>query len=260
MQLNVIKIGGNIIDDPCKLQQFVADFATLPGNKILVHGGGKVATSMGERLGIESHYVNGRRITDAATLELVTMVYGGLINKNMVAALQAYGCNALGLTGADANILPAHRRPAKDTDYGYVGDVRSADVQYNKLAQLLQIGLTPVLAPLTHDGKGSLLNTNADTIAQEAAKALSAIADVQLIYCFEKKGVLRDAADDNSAIAAITRSDFDRYVADGTVSGGMIPKLENAFTAIASGVKKVIIGQAEELEALCAGTTGTSII
>ncbi len=260
MQLTVVKIGGNIIDNKNKLTAFLSDFAQLAGAKILVHGGGKVATDIGETLGIKPNYVNGRRITDEETLRLVTMVYGGLINKNIVAVLQSLQCNAIGLTGADGNILPAVKRPVKDVDYGFVGDVTSENIHTDTLSQLLAAGLTPVFAPLTHDTHGSILNTNADTIAQEVAKAMAKQMEVQLIYCFEKKGVLSDATDDNSVIKEITAPYFKQLTEAQIVSGGMIPKLENALTAISSGVKKVVIGQAEELHALQAGSAGTSII
>jgi len=262
MQVSVVKIGGNVIDDARKLNLFLHEFGCLPGYKILVHGGGKVATEVGGRLGLQPNYVNGRRITDADTLDVVTMVYGGLLNKKIVAALQAAGCNAIGLTGADANLVPAVKRPVKDVDYGFVGDVKSDDVNAEILITLLQAGLTPVLAPLTHDGSGSMLNTNADTIAQEVAKALAAGKDlsVQLIYCFEKKGVLRDPADEGSVINQVTKAGFSDLVADGIVSGGMIPKLENALAATASGVERVMIGPAEQLQQLFNGEAGTTVI
>jgi acetylglutamate kinase len=260
VQLNVIKIGGNIIDDKGKLSAFMTDFAKLDGAKILVHGGGKIATEIGEKLGIQSRYVNGRRITDRETLDLVTMVYGGLINKTIVAELQALGCNAIGLSGPDAGILPAIKRPVEDVDYGFVGDIQSEQIGAATIVKFLRMGLTPVLAPLTHDGQGSVLNTNADTIAQEVAKALAASATVQLIYCFEKKGVLCDPADETSVINTITAGDFKELIENEIVSGGMIPKLENAFAAIRSGVQRVVIGQAEELQEICTGNAGTSII
>lgn len=258
-QLVVIKIGGNIIDDPAKLPAFLKDFAAIKGNKILVHGGGKVATEIGKQLNIEPAYVNGRRITDAQTLELVTMVYGGLINKNIVATLQSLGCNAIGLTGADGNVMPAHKRPVKEVDYGFVGDVESDKVNATIIKQLLEAGLTPVLAPLTHDGHGSMLNTNADTIAQEVAKGMSKVMQVKLVYCFEKKGVLADANDDESAIRSIDQQKFEELTQQGIVSGGMIPKLENAFEAISAGVNTVAIGHADELQALIEGNAGTTI-
>ncbi len=258
-QLAVIKIGGNIIDDPAKLLGFLKDFAAIEGYKILVHGGGKVATEIGKQLNIEPSYVNGRRITDAQTLQLVTMVYGGLINKNIVASLQAIGCNAIGLTGADGNIMPANKRPVKDVDYGFVGDVESSKVNAPVIQHLLEAGLIPVLAPLTHDGNGSMLNTNADTIAQEVAKGMGNLMQVKLLYCFEKKGVLLDPEDDNSAIRNIDLAHFETLKQTGAVSGGMIPKLENAFAAIGAGVHTVTIGHADELQALINGTAGTTI-
>lgn len=257
--LTVIKIGGNVIDNEEKLASFVHAFAQLSGHKILVHGGGKIATEIGKKLGIEPQYVQGRRVTDTATLQLVTMVYGGMINKHIVALLQSNGCNAIGLTGADANIIPAVKRPVKEVDYGFVGDVRSKDVRDDVLKGLVDLGLTLVLAPLTHDGKGNMLNTNADTIAQEVAQSLSSQLPIQLIYCFEKKGVLMDASNDESVITTITVNDFEDLKQKGIVSDGMIPKLENAFAAISKGVKKVIIGHADELPNLVNGTAGTSI-
>ena len=205
--------------------------AFLRGEKVLVHGGGRRATKVAAALGIESKMVNGRRITDADMLEVVTMVYGGLVNKNLVARLQAAGVNALGLTGADIDVIRSHKRPIKDgIDFGFVGDVEKANGQM--LHTLINAGITPVMAPLTHDGQGHILNTNADTIAGETAKALAPYYDVTLIYSFEKKGVLSNPDDDNSVISEITREDFERYKADGTVAGGMIPKLDNAFDAI----------------------------
>jgi acetylglutamate kinase len=258
MELTVIKIGGNVIDDKAKLAAFLQAFAGVSGYKILVHGGGKVATDIGRTLGIEPNYVNGRRITDEPTLELVTMVYGGLLNKNIVAQLQAAGCNAMGLTGADGAVLPADKRPVKDVDYGFVGDVKSEQVNSLLIKTLLQSGLTPVFAPLTY-GQGSLLNTNADTIAQEVAKAMAKYMQVQLVYCFEKKGVLMDAEDDESAINNITAQDMEELKKNGIISGGMIPKLDNALEAVAQGVQKVVIGHADELAGLISGQSGTSI-
>lgn len=257
--VSVIKIGGNIIDHPERLQAFLNDFAALEGGKILVHGGGKIATSIGDRLGIESRYVEGRRITDEATLEVVTMVYGGLVNKRIVASLQASGCNSIGLTGADGNVISAKRRPVKEIDYGYVGDISTSGVNAPFLLQLIQAGITPVLAPLTHDGKGNLLNTNADTIAQEVAKALAAFIPTKLIYCFEKSGVLRDATDEKSVIRKINAALFQQLQAEQVITDGMIPKLTNAFAALSAGVQNVIIGRAEDLPLLIEGQKGTSI-
>jgi len=259
MELTVVKIGGNVIDDKAKLSSFLEAFAAVEGYKILVHGGGKIATDIGRKLNIEPNYVNGRRITDEPTLDLVTMVYGGLINKNIVAELQSFGCNAIGLTGADGAVLPATKRPVKDIDYGFVGDVNSDNVNGTLIKTFLQHGLVPVFAPLTYDGKGRLLNTNADTIAQEIAKAMAQFMPVELVYCFEKKGVLLDAADDNSVINSMTIADFNELKEKEIITGGMIPKLENAFVAIDKGVEKVIIGHADELSALISGKSGTCI-
>jgi acetylglutamate kinase len=208
---------------------------------------------LAERLGIEQQMVNGRRVTDAETLRVVTMVYGGLVNKQIVADLQARGVNALGLTGADMNVILSHRRPAGEVDYGFVGDVDRVDASL--LAGLIGQGVVPVMAPLTHDGKGSMLNTNADTIAGETAKALASHFDVTLMYCFEKKGVLRDAEDDDSVIPQITAAEMPQLVADGIVSGGMLPKLENSFAAIAAGVRRVVITKADAIADPAAGTT-----
>lgn len=254
MNITVVKVGGAVVEDEAQLQQLISDFADIPGPKVLVHGGGRRATKVAAQLGIESRMVNGRRITDAQMLDVVTMVYGGLVNKHLVASLQAKGINAVGLTGADMNIISSHRRPPKTmtvdgeettVDFGFVGDVDRADGL--AIASLLAQGITPVIAPLTHDGMGNMLNTNADTMASETAKALAAYADVTLVYCFEKPGVLSDPADDNSVIPVITRADFDRLTADGTIAGGMKPKVENALAAVSAGVGRVIITQASAI-------------
>lgn len=246
--IKVVKIGGNVVDNEPMLQAFCRDFAALEGPKVLVHGGGRSATKMAAQLGIESRMVGGRRITDAAMLDVVTMVYAGLVNKNIVAKLQARGINALGLTGADLNLIRAHRRPItpEGIDFGFVGDVDSADG--STLHQLLALGITPVIAPLTHDGAGHLLNTNADTIAQTAATALASSLASSLTFCFELPGVLRDPADPASLIPHLTEPLFRALVADGTISGGMIPKLENAFKAIHDGVAQVRITSTGELQ------------
>ena len=238
-KLTVIKVGGKIVEEDATLQQLLNDFAAIDGHKVLVHGGGRSATKIASQLGIESQMVNGRRITDAETLKVVTMVYGGLVNKNIVAGLQAKGVNALGLTGADMNVIRSIKRPVGEVDYGFVGDVEKVDASL--LADLIHKGVVPIMAPLTHDGNGNILNTNADTIAGETAKALSELFDVTLIYCFEKKGVLRDENDDNSVIPVITRPEFEAYVEQKVIQGGMIPKLENSFDAINAGVSQVVI-------------------
>ncbi len=258
-QLNIVKVGGNVIDDRNRLLAFLHNFHALPGCKILVHGGGKIATEIGGRMGIESVYVGGRRVTDEATLRLATMVYGGLVNKEIVAGLQASGCNAIGLTGADGNVINAIKRPVADVDYGYVGDVKRDGIDAALLQLFLDREMVPVLAPLTYDGNGGLLNTNADTIAQETATSLADLYQVQLIYCFEKEGVLLNPDDDSSVIAEIREQDFYSMSADGTIRDGMVPKLENAFSAIRVGVKKVAIGSAESLGLLVSGNAGTQI-
>lgn len=250
--LVVVKVGGAIVEQPDTLKKLLSDFSTIPGHKILVHGGGRSATALSARLGIESQMVDGRRITDAEMLKVVTMVYGGLVNKNIVAGLQAAGINAIGLTGADGNVIRAVKRPVEKIDYGFVGDVTEVNSQF--LASILDQGIVPVMAPLTHDGCGLMLNTNADTIAAEVAKAMSGLYKVTLIYCFEKPGVLMNPDDDNSVIPYISYYDFPRLVNDGTVSGGMIPKIQNAFNALNAGVSSVLITSASSLDTL-EGTT-----
>ncbi len=253
-KLTIVKVGGAVVEDEAQLKQLLTDFAAIQGRKVLVHGGGRRATQVAARLGIESQMVGGRRITDEQMLEVVTMVYGGLVNKHVVAMLQAAGVSAIGLTGADGDVIRSHRRPIKDgIDYGFVGDVDK--VENKTLQRLVEGGMVPVLAPLTHDGQGNMLNTNADTIASEAAKALAELYDVTLIYSFEKKGVLSNPDDDESVIPTITRTDFERYKADGTISGGMLPKIENALAAIEAGVSRVIITLATQID----GNHGTVI-
>lgn len=252
-KLTIVKVGGKIVEEPETLNQLLHTFSALKGHKLLVHGGGRSATQIAAQLGIESKMVNGRRITDLETLRVVTMVYGGLVNKNIVAGLQAKGINALGLTGADMNIIRSVKRPVKEIDYGFVGDVEKVDAHF--LSDLIHKGIVPVLAPLTHDGMGNMLNTNADTIAGEAAKALAEYFEVTLIYCFEKKGVLRDEHNDESVIPVITPKEFEEYVESGVIQGGMIPKLENSFDAIRAGVSQVIITQASDI----GGNQGTVI-
>ena len=257
-KLYVIKLGGNIIDDEKKLQVFLKKYAAIEGNKILVHGGGKLATRLAEQLKIPQQVVEGRRITDAETLKIVTMVYAGYINKNIVAALQSNSCNAIGLCGADGDAILAHKRKHPVIDYGFVGDVDM--VNTGLIINLLKARLSPVFAPLTHDQQGQLLNTNADTIAQELAVALSGEYEVILVYLFEKSGVLRNSEDDTSTIPQITRPSFVELKSNKLIFGGMLPKLDNAFTAISKGVSKIIIGKAEELETLLAGKAGTTIL
>lgn len=259
-QLLVIKIGGNVIDSDPALQSFLEAFATVPAKKILVHGGGKIATRIGDQLGIASKYVNGRRITDADTIDLVTMVYGGLVSKKIVARLQANACNAIGVTGADANCLPATKRPVKDIDYGFVGDLHKDLISVYPWALFLGNNLVPVVSPLTHDGKGHMLNTNADTIASSIAVALCNHYQVRLIYCFEKKGVLENINDDQSVIRLITKEKYTQLLHDNKLFAGILPKLENAFAAIDAGVQEVLIGDATALlQNTTAQTTGTLI-
>lgn len=253
-KLTIVKVGGAVVEDEAQLSQLLKDFSAIEGNKVLIHGGGRRATQVAASLGIESKMVGGRRITDVDMLSVVTMVYGGLVNKNLVARLQANGVNALGLTGADMDVIRSHKRPIKDgVDFGFVGDVDRADGEM--LSRLIKAGITPVMAPLTHDGQGHILNTNADTIASETAKALAPYYDVTLIYSFEKKGVLRNPDDDDSVIPTITRANFEQYKADGTISGGMLPKIENALSAIDAGVSRVIITLATAID----GESGTKI-
>ena len=244
-KLTIIKVGGKIVEEEATLRKLLQDFSALEGYKILVHEGGRSATKIASQLGIESQMVEGRRITDAETLKVVTMVYGGLVNKNIVAGLQSLNVNALGLTGADMNLIRSEKRPVTTVDYGYVGDVK--EVNATLLVSLIKQGIVPVLAPLTHDKEGNMLNTNADTIAGETAKALATSFDVTLVYCFEKKGVLRDENDDNTLIPLINRNTFTQLVTEGIIQGGMIPKLENSFQAIEAGVKEVIITKADAI-------------
>lgn len=257
-KLYIIKIGGNIIDDEARLSAFLREFASLDVKKILVHGGGKLATQMAEQMNLPQQMVNGRRITDAATLRIVTMVYAGYINKNIVSQLQSMHCNAFGLTGADGNAIEAHKRMNADTDYGFAGDVDAVNPAL--FEWLLNNGLTPVVAPITHNRKGQLLNTNADTIAQELAKGLSRNFSTHLVYSFEKAGVLLDANDNSSVIPQIDLASYRTLKEEHKVFAGMIPKLDNAFAALGHGVREVIIGPAEELHQLVHGKKGTSIV
>ena len=245
--LYIVKIGGNVIDNSENLHNFLKDFTALKGFKILVHGGGKVATQLSETLGIEPKLVDGRRITDIETLRVVTMVYGGLINKNIVAQLQRLGTNAIGLTGADGDFIRAKKRPVKTIDYGFVGDLDENSINPQNLKSLMDAGFTPVFCALTHDGEGQLLNTNADTIASALAVTLSELYETTLIYCFEKKGVLKDINDEDSLIREIDPQQYEELKTQQIIHSGMLPKLDNAFTAIACGVKAVIIGQSNDL-------------
>lgn len=257
-RLLVIKIGGNIIDDENKLSSFLKDFSSVREKKILVHGGGKLATRLAQQMGIEQQLVDGRRITDAETLKIVTMVYAGYINKNIVAQLQQNGCNATGLSGADGNAILAHKRVKGDIDYGFAGDIDKVNV--GLIDNLLQQNNAIVFAPITHDGKGQLLNTNADTIAQEIATALSKNYEVSLVYGFEKAGVLMNAEDDSTVIPQIDTTSYSELKSKNVIFAGMIPKLDNAFAALGKGVKKVIIGKAENLQTLTEGKSGTVLV
>ncbi|MBL7856108.1 MAG: acetylglutamate kinase [Cyclobacteriaceae bacterium] len=245
-KLYIIKIGGNVLDNPSVLEKFLFDFASIKEPKILIHGGGKIATHIGNQMGIESNYVNGRRITDAATLDLVTMVYGGLVNKQLVAKLQQGNCNAMGVTGADGNLIKATKRPVKEINYGFVGDITPHSVNTALLYFLLKQNTVPVFAPLTH-ADGMMLNTNADTIASVIAVALSKHFDVRLIFCFEKKGVLRDVNQSESVIRHLHRNLYEELLGKQAFADGILPKLENAYAAIQAGVKEVLIGDASDL-------------
>lgn len=242
-KIDVIKVGGKIVED--SLEDFLSVFSSVEGKKVLVHGGGRTATAMASKLGIETKMVNGRRITDKDTLDVVTMVYGGLVNKSIVAGLQARGINAIGVTGADMDIIRGEKRPVKDIDYGYVGDVKA--VRGDMLKSLIDTGITPIIAPLTHDGKGNMLNTNADTMCASVAKGLATLYEVTLTFCFEMPGVLRNPEDPDSVIPVITPESFEELKADGTISGGMIPKIENALDAVRAGVAKVVITKSDSL-------------
>lgn len=250
--LNIVKVGGAIVENKDSLQALLKSFSSLPGKKILVHGGGKIATGIASALGVETKMIDGRRVTSAEMLKVVTMVYGGLVNKNLVARLQSLGINAIGLTGADLNLIMSVRRPVRPVNFGFVGDVKY--VNHKALESLLESDAVPVLAPLTHDNEGTILNTNADTIASSVAQAMSGIYDVTLTFCSSTPGVLRDMNDPSSVIPTITSSAFEPMVLDGTISEGMIPKLQNAFEAINSGVSRVVITSASALSA------GTAIV
>lgn len=245
--LYVVKIGGNVIDNSAQLVRFLQILTQIEKPCVLIHGGGKIATKIAQDLGVTSHYVNGRRITDDATIDIVTMVYGGLVNKKMVAQLQAMGRNAIGLTGADANVIPALKRPVKEIDFGWVGDVDTAQINRSFMVNILEQQILPVFAPLTHDRQGHILNTNADTIAASLSIALSSVYHVRLIYCFEKKGVLEHIEDEDSVIRSINRSNYQRLLDENKLFEGIIPKVESAFAAINAGVEEVLIGAADDL-------------
>jgi acetylglutamate kinase len=259
MPINIVKIGGNVIDNEVKLEKFLVSFAQLKGNKVLVHGGGKIATQMAKNLGIETQMVQGRRITDAQMRDVVIMVYGGLVNKRIVASLQSMDCNAIGLSGADACVITAKKREVKEIDYGFVGDIDKVNDQF--ISSLLSQNIFPVFAPLTYDRKHGILNTNADTQASAIAEALAKSKGVNLIYCFEKKGVLTDINNEDSVIPILKRKLYEKYKLDGVIYEGMIPKIDNAFRALQNGVKKVIICEADDLQnAVVYGLSGTQII
>ena len=253
-KLSVIKVGGAVLENDSSLSAFLDRFVAFPGLKILVHGGGRAATKLSEKLGIASQLVEGRRITDSDTIEIATMVYGGLINKKTVAALQAKGCNAAGFTGADMNLVTAQKRLVQNIDYGFVGDITK--VNHKAFTNLLKTGITPVIAPLTHDGLGQLLNTNADTMASAIAVAMANIFSVSLVYCFEKAGVLSNPDDDKSIISVLKPDSYQAYKDQGIIHSGMIPKIDNSFDALGKGVKQVIITSASSLDI----NTGTKII
>ncbi len=244
--INVYKIGGNVIDNAEALDAFLKDFAQLPSPKVLIHGGGKLATRLSGRLGIETHMVDGRRITDRETLDVVTMVYGGLVNKQIVAKLQALGCNAIGLTGADANVIPATRRKPNPIDYGYVGDIDTARINVSFIQTLLEAGITPVFCALCHED-GSMLNCNADTIAQSVATAMATVGETRLTFCFEQLGVMGNLDDPSSLIPTITPELYAALKADGTINSGMIPKIDNAYRAIENGVQCVTIKHSKNI-------------
>lgn len=258
MPINVIKIGGNVIDDERKLQDFLRLFARLSGEKILVHGGGKIATTIAKKLDVETKMLEGRRLTDAPMRDVVTMVYGGLLNKRIVAGLQSLDCNAIGLSGADGATILAKKRPVSMVDYGYVGDIEKVNTAF--IQSLLERNMSPVFAPLTFNKEHGILNTNADTMASAIGTSLAESRIVNLIYCFEKKGVLADPEDEDSVISLLKPGNYDKHKSDGTIYEGMIPKLDNAFEAVKKGVKKVIICRADEiLNAIEKGKSGTQI-
>lgn len=253
--LNVVKIGGNVVDNPEALARFIADFAAMPGPKALIHGGGKEATRLSARLEVPTVMIEGRRVTTRETLDIVTMVYAGLINKRIVSALQAAGCNAIGLCGADANVIPAEKRPAKPVDYGFVGDIDPARINSGFIMQLIDSGIVPVFCAINHDTRGTLLNCNADSVASAVALAMAPLTPTRLVFCFEKTGVLADIDNPDSLIPLITASTFPALKADGTISAGMVPKITNALAAVAGGVEQVVIKHSDNL----LNDTGTTV-
>ncbi len=257
--LYIIKIGGNVIDDNTALDSFLKDFSAIPGKKILVHGGGKIATSIGDKLGIKSKYVDGRRITDDDTIDLVTMVYGGLVNKKIVAQLQALNCFAIGLTGVDANVLPAIKRRVKEIDYGWVGDIDAGDINPATWQIFLDNGLMPVLAPLTHDSNGHILNTNADTMSAVLSIALAKCYEVKLIFCFEKNGILENVNDEDSVIENMDSKLYKKLKEEKKLYAGILPKIDNALFAADNGVAEIIIGNSANLLQLINCENGTKI-
>ena len=259
-KLHVIKIGGNVIDNPHYIEPFLEEFSQIKGPKILIHGGGKLASTLAEKLGIKQVLIDGRRVTNIKTLKITTMVYGGLINKNLVAKLQALNCNAIGLCGADGNLVRSKKRENTEIDYGYVGDITPDCINSNLIRQFINMGLTLVISPISYDGKGGLLNTNADTMASVIATALSNLYEVKLTYCFEKKGVLLDTKDDDSFIESLNKSDYLKLKTKGIISNGMIPKLDNAFEAIDKGVKNIIICHSKNITSKMCQIQGTQLI
>lgn len=258
--LHIVKIGGNIIDDPSALAEFLKTFSAIPGHKILVHGGGKLATDLATKLGIPQTLIDGRRVTDDETLNVAVMVYAGLVNKNIVATLQANACNAIGFCGADGNLLTATRRQHSQVEYGWVGDIISENVNTKLLEQLLSANLVPVIAPITHDGMGHLLNTNADTISSVIASAMALKYKVQLTYCFEKNGVLRDENNEHSIIPVLKKEEYMELKNEGIISKGMIPKLDNAFNALDAGIELVNICHAKNLQITGSNRVGTYLV
>ena len=254
-KLQIVKIGGNVIDNEDLLDQFLTDFANINEPKILIHGGGKLATRVAKKLNVPQKMIDGRRVTNKATLDIITMVYGGLINKKIVAKLQAINCDAIGLTGVDANCVKAEKRKNVEVDFGFVGDIKAGGVNEHRISQLIEMGITPVFSAITHDGKGNLLNTNADTMASKIAISMVDQYDSQLTFCFEKKGVLLDVNDENSLLETINPVEYNKLIDSKKISEGMIPKLDSAFDALINGVETVKICHAEELN-----STGTALM